>query len=296
MAKKPPRKKQPLSKSSLREMRIRKEKELSPSWRLASLLVAMSHLRKHTYMTEDEMANQLEGVSRRQIQNSLRYLLALEPKIFDKKAPKGVHRPNQYHRALLPNETPEEFVYRVQTHPKMDLCFGMHWVSIGEAKDTGVAEFSARKLWPNRSEEAFRQARIKMDELGYFMVDPASDRSRPTRYILNEAKFAEVVVEQETTKPTEKKVTSTKQKKIEQEIARKDEEHRQREAWEKARKEEQERAEQERRQRLAASEGVNLEGKTVRVTASTMEATKPKKRVISISLEPTKPKIDENDL
>jgi hypothetical protein len=289
----------PPSKTALLEMQLRKEEKFSPSWRLASLLTAMSHLRKHTYMTEAEMANQLK-LERRQIEDSLKYLLALDHKIFDKKAPKGVHRPNQYHRHLLPHETPSEFVYRVQSHPKMDLCYGMHWVSIDGAKDTGVAEFSAHKIWPNRSEEAFRQARRKMNELGYFTVDPASDRSRPTRYILNKDRFATAEAEHDIRKRTEqvnpKPTWTTKQEKREREaLAKQAEARRQREADEQARQ----RKKEEHEKRLAESEGVSLAGETQHaIHARPGNSSKSGKRVISFepSVGKAKAKIDENDL
>ena len=177
---------------------------------------------------------------------------------------------NQWHRVHPdPKEKAHEFVKRVQCHPLMDVCVGLHWVAIDQVKDTGEAEFSARGLW-NVTDEALRQARVKMNRLGYFKVESSRESGKPARYILDESRFATAEAEQDTKRVEQTKEptltwTHPKQRKRwEQEIARQEEEHRQREAWERTQKEEKERAEQQSREELAASEGVTLEGKRVR--------------------------------
>ena len=95
----------------------------------------------------------------------------------------GVHRPDQYKRCYLKGEKPEEFVLRAQATPKMDICLGLHWVACSNGKE-GIAEFTARRIWPV-SDEALRQARVKMNRLSYITVESARERGKPARYILN---------------------------------------------------------------------------------------------------------------
>jgi hypothetical protein len=298
MAKKP-RSKKPPSKTADKERVIRSEKKLNPTGKVLWLLTSLSGGKKgYAGMSEDKMAEQL-NISKRQLRDSLALVERDAKDRFRKIKPKGIHRVNQWHRVYLPKEEPHEFVKSIQCHPLMDVCVGLHWVAIDQVKDTGEAKFPANGLW-SVTDEALRQARVKMNRLGYFKVESDPKTGKPARYILNEARFATAeAVEQDTPKQVEltkvKQPTTwaTKQKKIEQEkLAKQDEARRQREAEEKDRQEK----EHQHRQDLAASEGVSLEGKAVRgITASaiaSMASAKPQKRIMPV----WKPKIDENDL
>jgi hypothetical protein len=180
--KKTPRKTQPPSDNTRFEMLIRAETDLNVTYRLLWLMVALSHSTGSAYISIAKMADQL-STSERQIRNSLDIICAINPRLFRKVETIGVHRPNQYKRCILRGEKPEEFVLRAQATPGMDICLGLHWVACSNGKD-GVAEFAARRIWPV-SREAFRQARLKMNGLGYITVESARVRGKAARYILN---------------------------------------------------------------------------------------------------------------
>jgi hypothetical protein len=202
MARKTPRKPQPPSDNTKFEMLIRAETDLNVTYRLLWLLVALSHSKGYTHISIARMANQL-NTSERQIRNSLEIICAINPRLFRKVPVIGVHRPDQYKRCYLKGEKPEEFVLRAQATPKMDICLGLHWVACSNGKD-GVAEFAARRIWPV-SREALRQARLKMNGLGYIKVESARARGKAARYILNihlvTCKEAAKLVEKGKTKP-----------------------------------------------------------------------------------------------
>jgi hypothetical protein len=249
-------------------MLIRGEKKLSVTWRLFWLLVALSHSRGHTYMTEAAMAKQLK-TSTWQIQISLKTILVTG--FFDPEKPKGIHRPNQYRRVYLPSETPEEFVRRTQVCPRIDVCVALHWIACDLAKDSGIAEFASRGLWPV-SEEALRQARRKMERLGYFKVESSDERGRPAIYTRIDRQIADHRVEQDTRRPVGEDKPPQRNSWVEREPINisaatvSDEAERVRIA------------ELQRKQRLALELGLDMpQG----ITARKIEANLPKKEVIT---------------
>jgi hypothetical protein len=261
------------SKTSEDERVLRKEKKFSPTWRVYWLLTAMSHLKGYTYMSEAEMAKQI-GTTERQIQNSLEIIERIASEYFRKEKPQGIHRANQWHRVKPPGEKPEEFVRRAQAHPEMDVCMGLHWIAIDQGKDTGIAEFSARGIWPV-TDEALRQARRKMNGLAYFTVDSARERGKPAIYIRIDQRFADAKIEQKVTKPVENIKPTQTGSRVESETINisaatvGDNEERIRVA------------ELERKQRLAFEMGIDLEGKPrPGLTAKSMGASLPKKKVV----------------
>ena len=137
-SKKPVRR--PPSENTLFEMKIRADKRLNQRCRQWWQFVALSHSKGYTYGYEDQMARQL-NTNIRQFRYTKTWIL--ETGSFREGEAKGVHRPKQYRRVYLPDETPEEFVQRIQTHPEMDVCVGLHWLACDAAKDTGTGEFSA---------------------------------------------------------------------------------------------------------------------------------------------------------
>ena len=297
------KKKQSTIKTAAEERVIRTDKKLTPTWKVYWLLTSLSG-EGYSYMSEEKMASQL-NITDQQVCNSLAILEPIILDYFQKKRPPGIHRVNQWHRQYLPKEQPHEFVKRAQLHPKMDVCVGLHWIAIDQVKDTGEAEFSARGLWP-KSDEALRQARVKMNRLGWFKVESARETGKPARYILNEARFA--AAEEDThkrvqqVKPVERvepKPTSTwaakQEKKVAEEAAKQDQARRlrEREAEEIARRE------AESRQKLAEAVGVTLEGEERHaIYVRPGVGTKSGKRIIRFepSGKKAKAEIDENDL
>ena len=206
------------SKTDAQERIVRKEKDLNPTGKVLWLLTSLSGTKGYAFMAEDLMAAEL-NITKRQLRNSLAFIEQYASDLFGKVKPPGIHRVNQWHRQYLPKEEPHEFVRRVQSHPIMDVCVGLHWVAIDQAKDTGVAEFPANGLWPVTA-EALRLARGKMNALGYFTVVSDPKTGKPATYTLNEARFAaahdpqEAVEQQGKPKPTPAWVA--KQQKIEE--------------------------------------------------------------------------------
>jgi hypothetical protein len=81
MAKKDARNRTP-SKSTQFEMLIREERDLNPTFRLLWLMTALSANKQHRFfMSEAKMALQLK-TTEWQIGNSLKLILALEPRLF----------------------------------------------------------------------------------------------------------------------------------------------------------------------------------------------------------------------
>jgi hypothetical protein len=230
------------SKTTAFEMLIREEPDLSVTYRLLWLLTALSHSRHYTFISEVEMARQLK-TTEWQIQNSLRIIRAIRPRLFARKTTVGVHRPNQYHRRYLPGETVDEFILRAQTCPGIDICLGLHWVACVVAGEAGIAEFSARGLWPVDA-ETLRRARRKMHNLGYFKVD-TTEQGKPAKYIAN--------YDWKPVKPTPAEIDQNSHKVD---------------------------IEQQYRKELA----VEL-GEAQRITATKIETSLPKKRIVTIKID-----------
>jgi hypothetical protein len=161
------------------EMRIRADRGLNVTTRLLWLLCALSHKYGFTFLTEAEMARQL-NTSVRQVQISLRAIIAAG--YFRQVRPRGIHRPLQYHRVLLENETPDEFVRRVQSDVRFDICTLLHWVASDETAKSGRAQFAAAQELGGVSDKALRLARRKMTALGHFQVSSTPLRGAPAVY------------------------------------------------------------------------------------------------------------------
>jgi hypothetical protein len=91
----------------------------------------------------------------------------------------------EYHRNTLPDETPEEFVRRVQSWAGMDICVGLHWVACDETKDIGTGQFSASGIWLIKGDQVqmLYRARRKMKKLSHFAVEGGvGGRDKPATY------------------------------------------------------------------------------------------------------------------
>jgi hypothetical protein len=93
----------------------------------------------------------------------------------------------EYHRNYLVDETPDEFVRRLQSCEGMDVCVGLHWVACDETKDGGTGQFSASGIWPikgeKNEEQVLYRARRKMKKLKHFAVDTGdARRDKPATY------------------------------------------------------------------------------------------------------------------
>ena len=114
------------------------------------------------------------------MRTSLRAILALG--YFRRVKPVGIHRPLQYHRVLLPNEGPQDFVGRIQGDDNnSDLCVLLHWIACDMTAKTGEAQFRTPPEW-TASRGAVKLARRKMHSLGYFAIDSDSRRGAPATY------------------------------------------------------------------------------------------------------------------
>ena len=184
-------KRQQPSDNTVFEMLIRKNPELDDFSRGCWLEAALSHNKGYSFATQSWKAEQI-GVILRRWQAIEKRILATG--FFKKGKRRGVHGARKLHRDYLPNETSsEEWVERFQAYDGLDIALGLHWVACSRANEDGIAEFSARSIW-NVSMEALRQARRKMDRLGYFQVKSDRGTGKPAIYI----RINQVIDEQQT--------------------------------------------------------------------------------------------------
>ena len=159
------------------EMNIRADRNLNVTTRLLWLLVALSH-KGHTYLSEAEMAKQL-STSVRQVEVSLKFILGCRH--FRQVRPPGVHQSRQYHRMYEPDESPDEFVRRIQSDGRFDLGVLLHWIACNETAADSDKQFPTPLEW-NASREALRLVRRKMQRLSYFRVRSDPRTGMPATY------------------------------------------------------------------------------------------------------------------